>query len=53
MDRKASVQSVEAVVDKEKTLHVEVDSMSSTERRASVQEEVRQVTNLSAKDQVS
>lgn len=55
MDSKASVQSVEAVAHKEKPLHVEIDadSMSSTERRASVQDEVRQVTNLSAKDQVS
>jgi hypothetical protein len=57
MDRKASVKSVEAVVEKEKAAHVETDSMSSStveaERRASVQEEVRQVTDLSAKEQVS
>jgi hypothetical protein len=57
MDRKVSVKSVEAVVEKEKAAHVETDSMSSSaveaERRASVQAEVRQVTDLSVKEQVS
>lgn len=55
MDRKASIQSFDAAAEKEQAVHVETDSMSNsvddTVRRASVQEEVRQVTDLSAKEQ--
>ena len=54
MDRKTSVPKIE-VGQKEKATHVETDSMSTSVddavRRASIQEEVRQVTDLSAKEQ--
>lgn len=50
MDRKSSVQSVEEVLDEKRrrssVLHVETDSLPSV-----VEEEVRQVTNLTAKEQ--
>lgn len=46
MDRKGSIKSVEGAEKTPSVLHVETDSMSS-----SVEEEVRQVTSLTAKEQ--